>query len=552
MGAAGRLPQEESELFKRPFARCAARTGAVLAVAAAAASGMPAAASAASTFTCEASALRGSVLTAPSIEPITANKGQAKCTDAKAGGADALQQLPVQLPLPLSLSALAAQTSVSGSDEVPGTQGAASAAGLVDGRIKTLPELPLNIPIPEIPAQLQTITIPVSQLPTLPGVPLPSQDITISIADALKALLPNGKLPNADVLRIQALYAYATAGCQNGKLAINGSSRVVGLTVLGQELPTDQAVDKTLSLVDTQSIDPSNIDVSKLQLPAGIDPKLLPQVQALIQPALDALPTISIPATLVHVKTIPNQTIRSADGSQVTQRALQVQISLLGQSLADLTVGEASVGARNVQCVSQTAVSQQDLRCQTRRLVLVDVLRRGDRVRLFGVADKRYIGKRVKIRSKASGKIVSRPTVRPDGTFSGTAPMPARHVRYTNRARYQASIGSERSLDLKLARRMVWSSLRSSGGKVILKGRVTRPFDRPMPLITVKRRVSCKEYQTVKRFRPRSDGRFTVSVAAPPKTQAATYRLQTFVRKYSDIPSSRFHTFTLPRTVEIR
>jgi hypothetical protein len=514
----------------------------VLAVATAAAVA-PAPASAASTLTCEASALRGALLTAPALEPITANKGQAVCKSAKAGGA---QALPAGLPL--SLSALAAQTSVEGSDDKPGSQKAAAAAGLLDARVKTLPTLPLRIPIEQIPPT--KVTVPLSGLPTLPGVPLPAQDISVDITAALNALLPNGQLPNTDVLSIQALYSYATAGCQDGKLAINGSSRIAGLKVLGQEIPTDQVFDQSLSLVDTEKIDPDKIDLSKIQLPPGVAPELLPAVQQAIKPVLTALPDISIPGTLVRVKVTPNQSIR--EGDKLTQRALQVQISLLGQSLADLTVGEASVSAKDVECVARTAVAEQDLQCTTRRLVLVDVLPRGDRVKLYGVADKKFIGKRVSIRSKASGKVVSRPRVEPNGTFTGSAPMPARHVRFTNRARYQASVGSERSLDLKLNRRMVWSSVKSRDGKVTLKGRVTRPFDKPLQTIVLKRRVSCKEFETVKRFKPRRDGRFSVTVAAPDDAQAATYRMQTFVRKYADIPSSRFHTFTLPRTVEIR
>ncbi|HEX8103497.1 MAG TPA: hypothetical protein VF533_12845, partial [Solirubrobacteraceae bacterium] len=295
----------------------------------------------ASTLTCEASALRGAVLTAPAIEPVTANEGQSVCKAAKAGGAQALAGLPA----PLTLDAAAAQTAVSGSDAQPGSQKASAAGGLVDARVLTLPELPLQIPIPPIPDELKTITLPTDQIPN----PLATEPITVSIEAALTALLPDGRLPKADVLRLQSAVSYANAGCVNGAVALTGSSQVAGLTVLGQPLPTDQAVNKTFQLVDTEEIDPSDIDPSSLQLPPGIAPTLLPAVKALIQPALDALPSLQIPATLVTVKTTPAQTLRTAGG--LTQRALTVQVSLLGQRLADLVIGEASVGARDVDCV---------------------------------------------------------------------------------------------------------------------------------------------------------------------------------------------------------
>ncbi|HEX8104626.1 MAG TPA: hypothetical protein VF533_18560, partial [Solirubrobacteraceae bacterium] len=191
----------------------------------------------------------------------------------------------------------------------------------------------------------------------------------------------------------------------------------------------------------------------------------------------------------------------------------------------------------------------QQLACTKRRLVLVDVLRRGGRVKLLGVADRALAGREVAIRFKATGKVVARPTVQPDGTFTATAPLPARRLRDSNRARYQAVAGDEKSLDLKLARRMVWRSVRSSGGEVRLRGRVLPPLARPAATIVVKRRVSCSRYEVVKRFKPRRSGRFSVTVDAP-SALAATYRLQTRVRR-TKRSRTTFRTFTLPRSVEI-
>jgi len=81
------------------------------------------------------------------------------------------------------------------------------------------------------------------------------------------------------------------------------------------------------------------------------------------------------------------------------------------------------------------------------------VVEGSEEVRLSGKADKRLAGKTVRIRFDATGKIVASAKIRADGTFKATAPLPPERVRDTNRARYQAVLGDERSLDLKLRRR---------------------------------------------------------------------------------------------------
>ena len=112
-------------------------------------------------------------------------------------------------------------------------------------------------------------------------------------------------------------------------------------------------------------------------------------------------------------------------------------------------------------------------------------------------------------------------------------------------------LGREKSLRLKLIRRMIVRSVRSKGGKVTISGRVSRPLGKPARTIRVVRRVSCKRGIVVKRIKPRRNGTFRVTVSAPPKTQAAVYRLGTQVRKNTRNPKL-FPTFTLPRAVEVR
>jgi hypothetical protein len=138
-----------------------------------------------------------------------------------------------------------------------------------------------------------------------------------------------------------------------------------------------------------------------------------------------------------------------------------------------------------------------------------------------------------------------------DGTFLAKGKLPPMALRRGNRARYQARIGKERSLRLKLFRRMLVTQLSSASGKVTIKGRVVLPLGQPIQRITIKRRVSCTKNVVVKSLRPDSKGRFSITLGGPPSGQAAVYRLATKVRK--NLHNRKlFPTFTLPRAVELR
>jgi hypothetical protein len=520
--------------FTRPRMAClAGLLGAVALVCVA-----PAPASAATTFNCDASALRGTVLTAPAIEPSTANRGQDACRTASGPIPDLSA-----LPLPLGASVLAARTTLDGPADRPDLQTAAAVGGVADLTVRALPDLPIQLPTAQIPAVLlQPITVNL----------LPVGTVTVDLKPAIDALLPNGKLPSVDLLRVQAATAYASARCQGGAPQLTGNAQVAAISLLGVAQPVGQAIDQNLSLIDTQSIDPSSISVANATITPSIVSGLLPALQALIQPILDGAPNIEIPATLAHVKVTPGG--QTNENGKLIQRALEVQVSIAGQSLADLVLGEASVSSAGVSCTPQTSElssTELILQCTKRRLVLIDVLEQRGRVKLLGAADRALAGKTVDIVLSATGKVVAHAQVQPDGSFATTARLPARSIRFTNRARYQAVVGKERSLRLKLHRRMVVSGLTSKAGEVTISGRVLRPLGKPVRTIVLKRRVSCSKTEVVKRFKPSRDGSFRVTVAGPKGQAAAVYRMQTSVRKTTRNPK-QYPTFTLPRAVELR
>ena len=472
---------------------------------------LPASASAQGGFTCEASALAATLGPSPRTEPVTANRGESACKKASAGGA------APSSPLPITGSLFSASTDLQPETGSPSAQTATAAGGVGELRIAGLP-VPLRRP--------DTSGLPESV--DLGGIVIRPRDI-------VNALVPESF--SAELLNLRALRAEVTGRCVDGSPRLTGSSSMLGVSVLGRELPVDRAVSQTLTVAGAGTIHFADLTPGQLGIP-GVDVGPL-------RTLLEQIPDVSVPATVARVAITPGRRIES--GGRLTQHALDLTLSVGGQTVVDLTVGEATVGAAQVNC---GGVADLALECTSRRIVLIDVVRAGGKVRLLGAASRRFAGRRVKIRFTATGKVVARPRVRSSGLFRATAPLPAPGLRATNRARYRAEIAKQKSLRLKLVRRMLVSSTAVRGRRVTIAGRIVRPLGRPVQQVVVKRRLSCGSYRVVKRFTPPGDGGFRITLAGPPSSQAAVYRLQTRVRKFSSNPKL-FPTFTLPRYVDL-
>jgi hypothetical protein len=200
--------------------------------------------------------------------------------------------------------------------------------------------------------------------------------------------------------------------------------------------------------------------------------------------------------------------------------------------------------------VAASPAAKLAVACSGRKLALLDVVRHGARVALLGAADASLIGQRVSIRYD-DRKAVANVIIAADGFFRATAPLPPKAVRATNHARYVAVAGGQRSLFLKLTRRVVLQPPTAKAGKVTLTGTVLPPLTRPSAPIVVKQQVSCSKAAIVARTRPRRGGGFKVSVPAPRGAQAALYRVETAVRKTTRNPRS-YPSFSLPQVVALQ
>lgn len=494
-----------------------------------------ASAQAAPAFTCEASALRGTILGQATIEPSVYGRGQ----ECKTG-----QAVPtVKIPELLDASVLVASGNRTDDAAKPS---ASAAGGLAGATVKLLPSVPLTLPVDQVAAAIPAQTVPLGALGLLLG--LPGGNLTVDVGAAIKRLA--APLPQADLLSAGVLSSVAAASCDGTaatpKLA--GTSTITGLKVLGQNVAVDSTLQQNLNVVDTASIDPSNLTISQLNLGLPVLDQLnLGVLQAALQPVLDALPTITIPPTVVQVKVGAN--IQTKDASSLTQQALTVKATLLGQPLLDVVIGEAKVGATG-DCPKVTGSGgPAELQCTDRKLVLLDVFKEKGRVRLRGAANQDFVGKTVDIKYRAQGnKVVAKAKVAADGSFTTTAAMPPSSISDTNLSRYTAVRGDERSLPLKLIRRMRTSSVSSKSGNVTIRGQVSLPLASPVQSIRLIRRVSCGKAQLIKTFKPKSNGSFSVTVKASSKP--AVYRAVTAVRKVTTNPKT-YPTFTLPRGIDL-
>jgi hypothetical protein len=378
--------------------------------------------------------------------------------------------------------------------------------------------------------------------------------ISVDLRPALHALVR--PVPTVELMRLGSASASATARCVAGDPVVTGSSALAGAVLAGQPVDLAGPRSQVVQLLGAYNIDPSDIDLAKVvQHGSNLPPAAL---RPFLKPLLDAMPPIAVPATLADVQLVPDERLQS--GNRRTYRALHVHASVAGTELVDAVLAEASAGGDG--CAGSGAgggagsgsgsgsIADLALQCASQRIVLIDVLDTGRKVALVGAAAGRYVGQTVEIRLAATGAVVARPVVGDDGTFRATAPLPPRKVRRTNAARYRASIGGERSLSLKLTRRMVVTRTASTARGTTISGRATGPLAQ-RARITVKRRLSCKRWAVVKRFAMPRNGRFRITIPHARGAASSVFRLQTLVSA-ADGSGRPKPTFTLPRYVTQR
>lgn len=209
--------------------------------------------------------------------------------------------------------------------------------------------------------------------------------------------------------------------------------------------------------------------------------------------------------------------------------------------------GGASSGAPSAATnpvASEKAIEKVLLGCSTRPLALNNVVQKGGKVLLIGAAERAQAGKQVKI-VFGSNKVVATATVGSSGEFSTSAPLPPAKLRAGNGARYMAELGSLRSLDLKLTRRLALEPPSVAAGKVTLRGQVLPPLAKPLATVTISQQVECGKTTVVARVKPSASGSFKVMLPVPTGAPGAIYRLTSSVAPSRGSRHS-FATYSLP------
>ncbi|MEV4422934.1 hypothetical protein AB0L40_23585 [Patulibacter sp. NPDC049589] len=267
---------------------------------------------------------------------------------------------------------------------------------------------------------------------------------------------------------------------------------------------------------------------AKVQLPDGTD-----------VPITDGA---DLPTAQTGTYTITS-TVTDADGrTKLVTRTYAVAAKLA-------PIGPPAVGGPGLGTIPAPA-------CSAVPLSLTDVTRGKRGVVISGVTDRGDAGRRVAIRylGSASRPVVGRPVVGTDGRFTVTVKDPDPRNRVApDRRRYQAELGTKRSLLLKLTRRFTITSVTTaSHDRWTVVGRATTPLPTTRPMVEVRVKSSCDgRWRTLaNRVRLSRTGRVVVHVPAPRAGEHQVVRLVTTVLGGEDRKGSKpGRTFTVPRSV---
>jgi hypothetical protein len=520
-------------------------------------------------FNCDATALSLTLLTLSPITLGSANAGATQCQNEDG----TLLTIPASAGLPLTAGVLVAKTGVSTDGQTATAVGGVTGLGVgLGGSVLSQITGPIS---QDLTGSEAPITLDSGIIPTLlAGLGLGNSVPTVTQGDlgtALSEILDSAlsQVLNGSIAGIGVADSIATTKCVAGKPVLSGMSELAGLQVLGQNIPLDPVVNQALNLLNTEQLDQLNLATTINSLLTNLETSL--GLQALstgplgptvtqLETALDNLLNSTVQPLLTNLLTAAQPLINSIiditvqpdvqtkTATQLTQTALHLNVTLLGQSIVDLTLGQARVSNNSVQCVSP--VVQQELACTTRKLTLIDVLQHGNQTYVTGAAQPSLIGKKVGIFFTHTGKEVGTATVEKSGRFHTLVPLPPANLRMSNSARYYAKYGQQKTLKLKFSRRMHVTKLTAKGGQVTISGTVTQPLLNPVRKIVIQRRISCTKTVNVKTIAGNNSGTFSATLPAPPGSQAGVYRAMTFVRQNTH-STKPFPTFTLPGYVEL-
>jgi predicted outer membrane repeat protein len=170
--------------------------------------------------------------------------------------------------------------------------------------------------------------------------------------------------------------------------------------------------------------------------------------------------------------------------------------------------------------------------CGQRQISLVRADVRGSKVVLSGIVATSLAGQKVQLTVRylgQTGKAQKLGSVTPgaDGQFQARVKKPTKKL--FNDARYQAKVGTAKSVELKLPQSLASSSLKQAAGATLeVRGQVDRALLGKRNPVVIKR-ILCGKYTTVGQARPNKKGTYVVRFPSPASQGSALYRAETKV-----------------------
>ncbi len=129
--------------------------------------------------------------------------------------------------------------------------------------------------------------------------------------------------------------------------------------------------------------------------------------------------------------------------------------------------------------------------CFPKGVTITDLAIAGSKVKLTGFARLQYAGQPVEIYYRASSKkAVAKSVVGADGSFTASFKAPAKKLRASKKSAYNVKVGSVITAWTQLTRRMATTTATHAGGRLSVKGAVTKPLF-PKGSVTINARTGC-------------------------------------------------------------
>ncbi len=252
---------------------------------------------------------------------------------------------------------------------------------------------------------------------------------------------------------------------------------------------------------------------------------------------------------------IDGSTAASCTSPYTPAQSLAAGVHTLVVTFTD-SVGNASQQSLQFTATSAppapTPVDPVPTACFPKGVTITDLAVAGSKVKLTGYARLQYAGQPVEIYYRASSKKpVARSVVGADGSFSTSFKAPAKKLRASKKSAYNVKIGSVTTAWTQLTRRMATTTAAHTGGRLTIKGAVTKPLF-PKATATINARTGCAGAWTkLGSAKINASGKFSFNLSYTPVTGVVFVKVDAVVGSKPKKPKKiKTSSFVIPVVVK--